>query len=77
VGPARPMTGCGPGIRGTCSAVLSSVLEAYPLLGTTPGVATGELVAGYGLFFGGLRSILSGSVLLLELVDSELLQSLA
>ena len=71
VGP-RPMSGCGPGTRATCSAVLSGALEAYPLLGTTPGVLGGELVAGYGLFSGGLRSILSGSVLLLELVASKL-----
>jgi hypothetical protein len=74
VGP-RPMSGCGPGTRATCSAILSGVLEAYLPLGTTPGVLGGELVAGGGLFFGGLRSILSGSVLLLELVDSKLLQS--
>ena len=46
VGP-RPMSGCGPGTRATCSAVLSGALEAYPLLGTTPGVLGGELVAGY------------------------------
>jgi hypothetical protein len=59
----------------TCSAVLSGVLEAYPPLGTTPGVLGGELVAGYGLFFGGLRPVLTGSVLLLELVDSELAPS--
>ena len=45
VGP-RPMSGCGPGTHATCSAVLSGALEAYPLLGTTPGVL-GELVAGY------------------------------
>ena len=66
------MSGCGPGTRATCSAVLSGALEAYPLLGTTPGVLGGELVAGYGLFSGGLRPILSGSVLLLELVESKL-----
>ena len=66
------ISGCGPGTRATCSAVLSGALEAYPLLGTTPGVLGGELVAGYGLFSGGLRSILSGSVLLLELVASKL-----
>ena len=44
------MRGCGPGTRATCSAVLSGVLEAYPLLGTTPGVLGG----GAG---GGLRAI--------------------
>ena len=46
VGP-RPMSGCGPGTRATCSAVLSGALEAYPPLGTTPGVLGGRLVAGY------------------------------
>ena len=71
------MSGCGPGTRATCSAVLPGAPEAYPLLGTTPGVLGGELVAGYGLFSGGLRSILSGSVLLLELVVREALHSLA
>ena len=40
VGP-RPMSGCGPGTRATCSAVLSGALEAYPPLGTTPGVLGG------------------------------------
>ena len=46
VGPRR-MSGCGPGARATCSAVLSGALEAYPPLGTTPGVLGGGLVAGY------------------------------
>jgi hypothetical protein len=47
VGPRR-MSGCGPGTRATCSAVLSGALEAYPPLGTTPGVlGGGGLVAGY------------------------------
>jgi hypothetical protein len=59
VGP-RPMSGCGPGTRATCSAVLSGALEAYPPLGTTPGVlvlggggwwrVAGYLLAGYWLF---------------------------
>jgi hypothetical protein len=40
VGPRR-MSGCGPGTRATCSAVLSGALEAYPPLGTTPGVLGG------------------------------------
>ena len=40
VGPRR-MSGCGPGARATCSAVLSGALEAYPPLGTTPGVLGG------------------------------------
>jgi hypothetical protein len=46
VGPRR-MSGCGPGARATCSAVLSGALEAYPPLGTTPGVLGGG--AGGGL----------------------------
>jgi hypothetical protein len=49
VGP-RLMSGCGPGSRATCSAVLFGVLEAYPPVGTTPGVPGGELVAGYRVF---------------------------
>jgi hypothetical protein len=57
VGP-RPMSGCGPGTRATCSAVLSGALEVYPPLGTTPGVLVGGgwwrvtryLLAGYWLF---------------------------
>jgi hypothetical protein len=41
------MSGCGPGTRATCRAVLSGAFEAYPPLGTTPGVPRGGLVAGY------------------------------
>jgi hypothetical protein len=35
------MSGCGPGTRATCSAVLFGAFEAYPPLGTTPGVRGG------------------------------------
>jgi hypothetical protein len=49
VGP-RLMSGCGPGSRATCSAVLFGVLEAYPPVGTTPGVLGEELVTGYRMF---------------------------
>jgi hypothetical protein len=49
VGP-RLVSGCGPGTRATCSAVLFGALEAYPPLGTTPGVPGEELVAGYRVF---------------------------
>jgi hypothetical protein len=50
VGP-RLVSGCGPGTRATCSAVLFGAFEAYPPLGTTPGVPAGEeLVAGYRVF---------------------------
>jgi hypothetical protein len=45
VGP-RLMSGYGPGSRATCSAVLFGVLEAYPPVGTTPGVPGEELVTG-------------------------------
>jgi hypothetical protein len=36
-----PPIRCGPGARATCSAVLFGVLEAYPPVGTTPGVPGG------------------------------------
>ena len=49
VGP-RLVSGCGPGTRATCSAVLFGVLEAHPPVGTTPGVPGEELVAGYRMF---------------------------
>jgi hypothetical protein len=49
VGP-RLVSGCGPGTRATCSAVLFGAFEAYPPLGTTPGVPGEELVAGYRMF---------------------------
>jgi hypothetical protein len=65
------MSGCGPGTRTTCSAVLSGVLEAYPPLRYYPRGTGGELVAGYRISPGGLLAILSGSVLLLELVGGE------
>jgi hypothetical protein len=36
------MSGCGPGTRATCSAVLSDAFfKAYPPLGATPGVLLG------------------------------------
>jgi hypothetical protein len=42
------ISGCGPGTRATCSAVLSGALEAYPPLGTPAhGVPGARLVAGY------------------------------
>jgi hypothetical protein len=41
----RLVSGCGPGTRATCSAVLFGAFEAYPPLGTTPGVPGRELVA--------------------------------
>jgi hypothetical protein len=41
------MSGCAPGARATCSAVLSGAFEAYPPLGTTPGALGGG--AGGGL----------------------------
>ena len=49
VGP-RLMSGCGAGSRATCSAALFGALEAYPPVGTTPGVPGEELVAGYRMF---------------------------
>jgi hypothetical protein len=45
-----PPIRCGPGTRATCSAVLFGALEAYPPVGTTPGVPGEELVAGYRMF---------------------------
>jgi hypothetical protein len=44
VGP-HLMSGCGPGSRATCSAVLFGVLGAHPPVGTTPGVPGRELAA--------------------------------
>jgi hypothetical protein len=35
------MSGCGPGTRATCSAVLSGAFEAHPPLGTAPGYRGG------------------------------------
>jgi hypothetical protein len=46
----RLVSSCGPGTRATCSAVLFGAFEAYPPLGTTPGVPGEELVAGYRVF---------------------------
>jgi hypothetical protein len=48
VGP-RLMSGCGAGSRATCSAALFGALEAYPPVGTTPGVPGGGGGAGGGL----------------------------
>ena len=49
VGP-RLVSGCGPGTRATCSAVLFGAFEAYPPLGTTPGAPGEELATGYRMF---------------------------
>jgi hypothetical protein len=51
VGRPRPMSGCSPRTRANCSAVLSGTFEAYPPLGTTPGVLGG----GGGWWRGGYR----------------------
>jgi hypothetical protein len=75
------MSGCGPGTRATCRAVLSGAFEAYPPpaawhyayprgTGLGGGGREGGMAAGYCISPGGLRPILSGSVLLLELVAS-------
>jgi hypothetical protein len=66
------MRGCGPGTRATCSAVLSGALEAYPLLGTTPGALGGGAGGGLRAIFWWVAVYFSGSVLLLELVASKL-----
>jgi hypothetical protein len=42
---APPPIRAAPGARGTCTTVLFGVLEAYPPLGTTPGVPGRELAA--------------------------------
>jgi hypothetical protein len=72
------MSGCAPGARATSSAVLSGAIPAaryYPR--GTGGGAGGGRVAAYLLAPGRLRPILSGFVLLLELMDKQALQSLA